>query len=108
MKTILFALFLLSSLSISASTEIKKDYEEDIKLRVKSVGTALCKANFSTTDCSRLTVSLKEIFKDDAHISHKAVIKIRHEPRGPVAATMTFIINDGRIMAIQDQCHMCG
>lgn len=109
MKFILFALLLLSSLSISASTEItKKDYEEDIKLRVKTVGKALCQANFSTTDCSKLTVTLKEIFRDDVHISHKAVIKIRHEPKGPVAATMTFIINDGRIMAIQDQCHMCG
>lgn len=110
MKTLLSGLLLLSSMTINASTVLsfRPDYDEDIKLRVKTVGKALCQANFSTTDCSKLTVTLKEIYRDDVHVSHRAVIKIRHEPKGPVAATMTFIINDGRIMAIQDQCHMCG
>lgn len=110
MKTLILNTLLFSSLSLSASTEqnFKKDYEEDIKLRVRAVGKSLCIANFSTTDCSKLNVTLKEISRDDVHITHKAVIKIRHEPKGPVAATMTFIINDGRITAIADQCHMCG
>jgi adenine deaminase len=109
MKIFLLTTLLFCSTSLHArDNNAKIDYEKFIKDRVRSVGESLCKANFTTTNCSNLNVTLKEIYSDDVHITHKAIIKVRHDPNGPASATMTFIINDGRITAVKDQCHLCG